>query len=253
MSAVLAVDIAVYGIALAFGLFAITRWRRQGTSVRAGLGLTLGSGSVPDIAAGLVITTAAMVGILLVELWLGGIKVTRGPFDGWAALPIGLFLLLDGFIEELLMRGMLVSGLGIALGGRRIAAVLIAAVLFGMTHMFFEGASILSVISNSLGGVIYGLAFVLTGRLWLGVGLHFAWNFVQGPVLGFPVSGHTLGSGLLYIADLGPSWLTGIPYGPEGGVVGVAFRFVVIAAVFGWVRITDRSGRVEWASSGVSA
>jgi membrane protease YdiL (CAAX protease family) len=252
VSATLAVDIAVYGIALAFGQFAVTRWRRQGTPVRAGLGLTFGRGSVADIVAGFAITTAAMVAILLVERWLGGIKVTRGPFNGWAALPIALFLLVDGFIEELFMRGMLVSGLGFALGGRRIAAVLIAAVLFGMTHMFFDGASVLSVISNSLGGVVYGLAFVLTGRLWLGLGLHFAWNFVQGPVLGFAVSGHTLGSGLLYIADLGPSWLTGIPYGPEGGVVGVAFRFVVIAAVLAWVRITNRSGRQEWASGKAS-
>jgi membrane protease YdiL (CAAX protease family) len=126
---------------------------------------------------------------------------------------------------------MLISGLCLVLGGRRIAAVLIAAGLFGMTHMFFAGASPLSVLSNSLGGVAYALAFVLTGRIWLGFGLHFAWNFVQGPMLGFIVSGHALGRGLFRIDDFGPDWLTGGAYGPEGGIVGLAMRFAVIGAV----------------------
>ncbi len=106
--------------------------------------------------------------------------------------------------------------------------------------MFFAGASPLSVLSNSLGGVAYGLAFVLTGRIWLGLGLHFAWNFVQGPVLGFIVSGHVLGGGFLRITDNGPDWLTGGAYGPEGGVVGLAMRFIVIAAVAAWARRTAR-------------
>ena len=78
---------------------------------------------------------------------------------------------------------------------------------------------------------MYGLAFVLTGRIWLGVGLHFAWNFVQGPLLGFILSGHLVPGAPLHIDDLGPVWLTGGNYGPEGGIVGVGFRFVVIAAV----------------------
>jgi hypothetical protein len=87
--------------------------------------------------------------------------------------------------------------------------------------------------SNSLGGVMYGMAFLLTGRLWLPWGLHFAWNFVQGPLLGFPVSGLDSG-GLQTIVDHGPAWLTGGSYGPEGGLVCIAFRFLLMAMVL-WV------------------
>jgi membrane protease YdiL (CAAX protease family) len=234
MTPAVAINLAVYFAALAFGAFAAVSWRRRKQSMLAGFGLAVDRRTFPDIGVGLATTTAAMVGILVVLMAAGGIRASSGAFAPANALGFGFFLILQGLIDETVMRGMLVSGLALLLGGRRIAAVLVAAILFGLTHAFFEGSSALSIVSNSLGGVIYGLAFVLTGRIWLGVGLHFAWNFVQGPILGFILSGHPVAGAFLRIDDLGPAWLTGGDYGPEGGVVGIAFRFVVIAAVLAW-------------------
>ena len=154
-----------------------------------------------------------------------------------------MFLILQSIVDETIMRGMLISGLALLLGGQRIAAVLLAAILFGLTHAFFQGATPLSVVSNSLGGVMYGLAFVLTGRIWLGVGLHFAWNWVQGPILGFILSGHPVSGALFRIDDLGPVWLAGGDYGPEGGIVGIGFRFVVIGGVLAWTLRRSAMGR----------
>jgi membrane protease YdiL (CAAX protease family) len=236
MTPAAAMNLAAYLVAIGFGLFAIRRWRRQGVPVPGGLGLTADRRTIPDIGAGLAIGALAMIGIFGVEAALGVIQAARAAFDPVAALGFGSFLFLFGLIDEIVMRAMLVSGLAFLLGGRAFTAVLIAGVLFGATHFFFEGASVLSLISNSLGGVMYGLAFVLTRRIWLGFGLHFAWNFVQGPILGFILSGHRVAGALFQIDDLGPVWLTGGLYGPEGGIVGVAFRFVVIGAVWGWVR-----------------
>lgn len=237
MSGSTAINLAAYLIALAFGVFAAVKWRRQRQPVLAGFGLTVDRRTLPDIGAGLAITTVAMVGILVVLMAAGGIRASSGTFQPAVALGFGLFLILQAIVDETVMRGMLVSGLAMLLGGRRITAVLVAAILFGLTHAFFEGASALSIVSNSLGGVMYGLAFVLTGRIWLGVGLHFAWNFVQGPILGFILSGHPVDHALFQIDDLGPIWLTGGVYGPEGGIVGIGFRFVVIGAVVAWARI----------------
>jgi membrane protease YdiL (CAAX protease family) len=228
-----AINLAAYLIALAFGLFATIRWRRQGQSVVTGFGLRADGSTAPDIGIGLVIATAAMIGILLVLLALGGVRVSGAPFGPTMVATFGLALVVQALIDETVMRGMLVSGLALLLNSRRIAAALVAAILFGLTHAFFEGASALSIVSNSLGGVMYGLAFVLTGRIWLGVGLHFAWNFVQGPILGFILSGHPVPGAPFHIDDLGPVWLTGGSYGPEGGIVGIGFRFFVIAAVLG--------------------
>lgn len=242
MTASVAINLAVYLIALAFGVFAAVRWRRQKQSVLAGFGLKTDSDTVHDIGVGLGVTTAAMIGILLVLSALGAIYVTRAPPEPAKILTSGLFFALQSVIDETVMRGMLISGLAMVIGGRRSVAMLVGAFLFGLTHGFFAGASALSVISTSLGGVMYGLAFVLTGRIWLGVGLHFAWNFVQGPILGFILSGHFIRGALLYNDDLGPDWLTGGVYGPEGGIVGIGFRFVVIAAVLVWAGRRMRPG-----------
>ena len=240
MTAALDINLIAYLIAVAFGVFAILTWRRHGASALAELGLSVDGQAVRDFGAGLLITTAVMFGILVVELASGGIQAMGVPFNTGRALQGGVELIGQGALDEFLMRGMLISGLALALGGRRVAAVLIAAVLFGLAHMYFKGASPESVLSNTVGGVTYGLAFILTGRLWLGLGLHFAWNFAEGPLLGFPVSGYDFGAGFFHIVDLGPRWLTGGLYGPEGGVVGIGFRFVVIAALLAWVRMTGR-------------
>lgn len=237
MTASVAINLAVYLVALAFGAFATVTWRRRKQPVLSGFGLTVDRDALPDIGIGLLIATTAMIGILAALLIAGGIHVTRDAFAPANALGFGLFLVSQGIVDETLMRGMLISGLALLMRGRRIAAVLVAGILFGMTHAFFQGATPLSVISNSLGGVMYGLAFVLTGRIWLGVGLHFAWNFVQGPILGFILSGHSVTGALFRIDDLGPVWLTGGNYGPEGGIVGIGFRFVIIGAVLAWVRM----------------
>jgi len=234
MTASTAINLAAYLTALAFGVFAAVRWRRQRQPVLAGFGLTVDRRTLPDIGVGLAITTVAMIGILVVLMAAGDVRASSDTFQPAVALVFGIFLILQGIFDEIVMRGMLVSGLALLLGGRRIAAVLVAGILYGLTHAFFEGASALSIVSNSLGGVMYGLAFVLTGRIWLGVGLHFAWNWVQGPILGFILSGHPVTGALFRIENLGPVWLTGGDYGPEGGIVGIGFRFVVIAAVVAW-------------------
>ncbi len=118
---------------------------------------------------------------------------------------------------------------------------MVAAVLLGLFYLANPGAGALSVCGNTLGGLIYGMAFVRSGRLWLPLGLHFAWNDVQGPVLGFPVSGLSAG-GMLQIHDLGPAGLTGGAYGPEAGLVGILFRFVVLAMLLAWTAFASHQG-----------
>ena len=82
---------------------------------------------------------------------------------------------------------------------------------------------------------------VLTGELAIPIGLHVSWNFVQGSVLGFPVSGQSVGPTLIAIEQGGPEWLTGGAFGPEAGALGVAVELLGIAAVVLWVR--RRRGR----------
>jgi membrane protease YdiL (CAAX protease family) len=245
----MAVEVMMLLAALGFGALAIRHWRARGTPVLQGLGLAWNARSGRELMAGIAIAGLAMLGIFLVEVALGA--VTASPRQqSWGEL--GSWFLgksAASLKEEVLMRGLLLSGLVLALKGRRTLAILLSAVAFGCIHLSNPGASALSVLGNTLGGVIYGMAFLLAGSLWLAIGLHFAWNFVQGPLLGFPVSGIAAG-GLQQVHDAGPVWLSGGAYGPEAGLVGIAFRFVIIAAILvwltpGWRRAVRTGGRAR--------
>jgi len=84
--------------------------------------------------------------------------------------------------------------------------------------------------------VIYGVAFWFTKSIWLPLGLHFGWNFVQGSIWGLPVSGLSHPS-ILRALENGPAHLTGGSYGPEAGLIGIAARFVVLMTV--WLMVSN--------------
>jgi membrane protease YdiL (CAAX protease family) len=226
-----------------FGAYAVRHWRREGRSVAAGLGILWSGRSVLDLGAGFLISGIAMAAIFWTERATGAIQVVPA---GAGAAPIGALarLTLIAFEEEFVMRSLLLSGLILALRGRAGLAIGISAILFGMTHLSNPHASWPGMLGNALGGVVYGLAFVRSGRIWLPLGLHLSWNFTQGPVLGFPVSGMDQG-GFQTIAAAGPDWLTGGAYGPEAGLVGIAARFMVIASVLIWLAVSPSPPRPD--------
>lgn len=215
---------------LVLGVVAAVHWRRHGQSIRQGFGFTFHGWSLGDLGAGLLITFIGMVGIFLVELLLGGIRIVGMQFDEVAITTALRDITVGAVTEELLYRSLLLSGLVVVLGGRKWAAVIISAVVFGVVHLSNPGASYISAFGNALGGMIYGIAFLGGQNIWLPLGLHFSWNFSQGPILGFPVSGFDFG-GLIRQETTGSALLIGGAYGPEAGLVGMIFRFVIMAMV----------------------
>jgi CAAX protease family protein len=74
-------------------------------------------------------------------------------------------------------------------------------------------------INTALAGIWLAVAYLRTRSLWLPLGLHWSWNWVQASLLGLPVSGieRISPAPLLKAMNLGPDWLTGGAYGIEGG------------------------------------
>jgi len=74
-------------------------------------------------------------------------------------------------------------------------------------------------INTALAGLWLAVAYLRTRSLWLPLGLHWSWNWVQAALLGLPVSGieRITPAPLLKAMNLGPDWLTGGAYGIEGG------------------------------------
>jgi membrane protease YdiL (CAAX protease family) len=88
--------------------------------------------------------------------------------------------------------------------------------------------------NTALAGVWLAVAYWRTRSLWLPLGIHWAWNWALGSVVGLPVSGVTSlnRAPLLRATDAGPEWLTGGAYGIEGGA---ACTFaLVVSTVFVW-------------------
>jgi len=219
---------------IVFSVVALAHWKNSRDNPWQVLGLDLDRAAGVDLSIGFLIGALVMVGIFLVELTWGLIDVAGVRRPDLFILNGCLWFLPRAFAEELFCRGFLLNGLFVLVHGKyKWLAVAISAIVFGFIHALNPNANELSVLGNTLGGVVYSLAYLKSGRLWLGTGLHFAWNFVQGAILGFPVSGNAT-FGLLYQGAWSDILWTGGDYGPEAGLIGMGFRFVAIIAVLLW-------------------
>ena len=86
-------------------------------------------------------------------------------------------------------------------------------------------------------GLFFGLGYVLTGQIALPIGLHFTWNFVQGNIFGFPVSGRiTHATSLFLTQESGPDLWTGGAFGPEAGLLGLLAALAGAGVIVLWAR-----------------
>jgi uncharacterized protein len=154
-------------------------------------------------------------------------------------------------IEGLLFRGVLFrliaewSGTWIALGA--------SAVLFGAAHAFNPGATWFSTMAIAIeAGVLLGAAFIATRSLWFPIGLHFAWNYFEGPVYGTQLSGGTIEHSLIHAHTSGSVWLTGGVFGPEASVPALVICSAAAAALLVYASRTGSIVPCPWFKKGVS-
>jgi membrane protease YdiL (CAAX protease family) len=141
-------------------------------------------------------------------------------------LAFAILLTLAGAaLEELFFRGVVFRLLD-EWAGQWIALAL-SAVLFGAAHAFNPGATWVSTLAIALeAGVLLGAAYIVTNNLWFPIGLHFGWNYFEGPIFGTQVSGHASLASALTSQITGPAWLTGGTFGPEAGAGAIATSLI---------------------------
>ncbi|MFN7917021.1 MAG: CPBP family intramembrane glutamic endopeptidase [Vicinamibacterales bacterium] len=170
---------------------------------------------------------AAAVGILLalgVATWLA-VPVVPAATLAIAAVAT----LINAFTQELLFQGYLLPSL------LRRTPALVALVVSGVVFVLVHGpAAILDPIPGLnlfLAGILLGLARIRWNSLWPGLGIHFGWNFVEGPLLGLNVSGHEL-AGWKLLKLSGPAYLSGGSLGPEGSLAATVMTVAGIVMVW---------------------
>ena len=176
-----------------------------------------------------------LVGMAVLLLAAGAMAVFGAyriqGFNGGAYLlgPLVVLGLLPGITEEIVARGILFRVVEDGLGTW--IALVFSALLFGAGHLANPNATLWSSAAIAIeAGLLLGMAYAWTRSLWFCMGLHAAWNFTQGPLLGIPVSGFDVDS-LLTSTTQGPVLLSGGEFGAEASILTVIIC-VTIAGYF---------------------
>ncbi|WP_114748567.1 CPBP family intramembrane glutamic endopeptidase [Pleomorphovibrio marinus] len=129
-------------------------------------------------------------------------------------------------LEEFVFRVLLFASL-IHYIKNNIYLILFTSLLFSFYHFPNE---VILFISYFIAGIMYGYAFVKYQSILVPIGIHFSWNFVQGAVFGYPVSGE-VSDGLLSLTIIPNIFFNGGSHGPEGSIAGILMRLVIILVI----------------------
>ncbi len=106
----------------------------------------------------------------------------------------------------------------IASGTNLLWGLIVSSAIFGALHLANPHATWISAAGIFFAGLFLGYAYIRTGKLWLSIGLHIGWNFFEGVIFGYPVSGIDTYH-LTRISVSGPGLWTGGAFGPEAGLI----------------------------------
>ncbi|MEO6925744.1 MAG: type II CAAX endopeptidase family protein [Rhodanobacter sp.] len=185
---------------------------------------------IPTFGAAGLLIGAVLFSLVVAVLWLAGSYHVTGtnPQVDWlpAVLVAGIGA---GIGEEIVVRGVLFRTVEEGLGTWW--ALAISALFFGAAHIANPAATLWSSAAIAIeAGVLLALLYAVTRSLWACIGLHAAWNIMQGTLYGIPVSG-TRADGWLISHRTGPDWLSGGAFGAEASVVALTLCLLLSVAL----------------------
>jgi len=207
------------------------------------LGLKLNQQALIDVLAGIGIAFVQMGFIYILMLGLNWLT-----FEGFAwefdplnevitgVITFFVIFIFVGWNEELLSRGYhlqtIASGINLFWG------VVISSAVFGLLHLGNPNATWVSAAGIFFAGIYLAYGYIRTKQLWLPIGLHIGWNFCEGVVFGFPISGLDIYA-LTRIQVTGPEIWTGGPFGPEAGLIVLPSLLLGVGLIYWFTRNRD--------------
>lgn len=215
----------------------VLRWRNLPLSL---LGMSL-KGRGKDLLAGLGVAMLLYAVGFGTSLLMGTVEIASVQWVPRDLLGTLLFFLLVAVTEEVMLRGF-VLGRMLSAGMNRFVALFLSSALFSAMHLFNPNFALLPFVNILLAGCLLGASFLYTRNLCFPVVLHWFWNWLQGPVLGYEVSGMDSGETLLTLRLTGSDLLTGGSFGFEGSLLCTVLLVVGTLAIIGYY---ERRGRKE--------
>jgi uncharacterized protein len=194
----------------------------------ASLGFEL-DGFFADAASGFFLA-AAILGIGTIILYFSGHLLWLDVNADLSKLFIAFgMIVIIAFSEELVFRGYILNNLMQSFN--KWIALFISAILFALAHSLNPGVNLLSVGGLFLAGILLGINYIYTKNLWFAILFHLSWNFFQGPILGYKVSGIDLPT-LLEPEIKGDAAITGGDFGFEASMINILLLLIAISVLY---------------------
>ena len=127
--------------------------------------------------------------------------------------------------EEIAIRGYILQNLSSSFN--KYIALVLSSLVFMIMHIGNPNMSAVPLFNLFLAGLLLGVYYIHKNNLWFPIGAHITWNYFQGPVLGFEVSGNDVDS--IFIQSLnGSELITGGEFGFEGSIILTVFMIIGI-------------------------
>ncbi len=177
-----------------------------------------------ELVVGAAVGFAFISGTLLMLWALGVYEVRAGTWrDAWHSFVFNAYV--SAVLEELAFRAVLLRLLARMFGA--LQALILSSVLFGLAHASHASPiAMVELIIN--GGGIFGLLYLVSGRLWLSIGAHLAYDFTEWSLMGIGNNDGLLASTPVANA---PAWLSGGSFGPDGSVLAVVVGALLMGAI----------------------
>ena len=196
-------------------------------------------GKMRMMGIGWAVSVVNFLAIIVCLFLCGCYRIVNVELDVASQLSwLSLFLLV-GVVEEVIFRGILFRLIAdkwnIAVG------LTTSSLLFGLAHLGNPGATLWAALAIALAsGWLFGMAYAYHQPIWVPVGMHWAWNYLEGGVFGCSVSGTPLDYQPLITPRIsGADILSGGAFGPEASIICVALG-IGISIVYTMLYIKKR-------------
>jgi membrane protease YdiL (CAAX protease family) len=210
-----------------------------------------------DFIFGFILSALLFCIVFLFEKVMGWINIVdyfQNQREGYIGMPFIIPLIIGfiayfsvGLYEEILFRVYQISNLSEGFNKKNskakqalIGAYILSSIIFSIFHSGNPNITFIGLINLMFLGLFLGLPYVLSGQIGMSIALHISWNFFQGLVFGFPVSGVFNNTTVIAIKQGGPTIWTGGAFGPEGGLIGSFTLLVGCSFIMLWFKILGR-------------
>ena len=178
-----------------------------------------------DLSIGLIVCLGILIPGFFILFFTKQIQVTGFHFNLPNILCSILLFISISIGEEIFFRGYILKNL--MLSFNRWIALMASALLFSGFHVFNNDFSWISFVNLFLSGILIGLPIIYNRSLWYSISLHFGWNFIQGTIFGFNVSGHETYS-IIKHKNVSSNILDNDIFGFEGSIVCTVLSLIFI-------------------------